>query len=203
MSLKTCIVLIFLFQWACGANREGGSDVETFELNDLEYLNVSGELKHTSKSVEGTGVIIFLEPLKSLKSGSHFAFKAVLSKGSSIHLIAFATNDGENGVEIGFTSDRELKVKLSARDSSEEISDHFSDENKDNLSFSSDIHNDESPAHVLIWKGDETEFSEDASLFNSENGPATPGSGHGTFWGFRLKDAKLTQASISDPKFEE
>lgn len=64
-----------------------------------------------------------------------------------------------------------------------------------------DVHNDESPAHVLVWSG--SDFAEDAAAFNSEGDGAAPGQGSATFWGLKLAKANVTAATIGDAKFSE
>jgi hypothetical protein len=191
---------------SCGSTEKKANSEETsHEINKSKYLTVSStDLSYEATSVKGSGSIVFENPLESIKSGSHFDLESALEDGGSVTLIAFSSNKLENGVALSFSrSGEKLSVKLEAEGKTEDLSTKFADQKASSISFAIDIHNDEAPAHVLIWPGAETGFGEDAALFNSEDGPAAPGNGTATFWGLTLSKATVTKAENSEPRFEE
>ena len=70
------------------------------------------------------------------------------------------------------------------------------------LNLQIDVHNSESPAHILVWDGLESSFTEDNALLNTEELDAAPGNGLGQRRGFVLKNATLLKAVASEEKFE-
>jgi hypothetical protein len=191
---------------SCGSTEKKANSEETsHEINKSKYLTVSStDLSYEATSIKGSGTIVFESPLESIKSGSHFDLESALEDGGSVKLVGFSNNKLENGVLLSFSrSGEKLSVKLEAEGKIEDLSTKFADQKASSISLAVEIHNDEAPAHVLIWPGSETGFSEDAALFNSEEGPATPGNGTATFWGLILSKATVTKAENSDPRFEE
>ena len=67
------------------------------------------------------------------------------------------------------------------------------------ISIAIDIHNDENPAHVLIWSGN-SHYTEENALYNSEKENNLEVQGSGKFWGFELKDAKMMSPKVGSHK---
>lgn len=64
-----------------------------------------------------------------------------------------------------------------------------------------DVHNNETPAHVLAWNRDLGDsFTDATAVFNSEENDNSPGIGSGTRWGVRLSGATVTRAELGAVK---
>jgi hypothetical protein len=165
---------------------------------------VTGTLSSSPASLSGTGVAVFNAPLSGLKSKNSYALAFALTDGGSVTLQANSTNRAANGLAIRFSRSGEtLSVKMIAGGAETDVSSKFTGiKASDALSFQIDVHNDETPAHVLVWTG--ADFSEDAALLNSESaGFEAPGNGNGSFWGLELMGATVTSAKVGAPKFKE
>ena len=199
---SSLIISLVLFTAACGKKQEplpAGASA----LLDATILN-PGSLRTDGGTLSGTGSVVVNQPLAGTASGQSYALQFRLEEGGSLTLYSNASNRLQNGLALRF--DRKgtaLRVKLIAGSTENDVSDAFAalDASGD-IQLQIDLHNNEVPAHVLIWSG--TDFSEDAALLNSENaGREAPGNGAGQFWGLELAQASVTRAVVSEPKFEE
>lgn len=173
------------------------SESTTLSLDPFKKL--SGELSTETNSIEGSGDIIFNNSLGSIDSGSNFSLSFSLNDGSSIKLFSYSDTSLENGVETLLSrSGNKLLAKVGELDAQELTGVNANEA----MELSIDIHNDESPAHFLIWNASETEFNPETSLIELDAEEAV-GNGSSVYWGLRLSDAKVTKANASTPKFEE
>ncbi len=174
---------------------------QTYTLGGLDYIIVdAGSLTHSGTAISGSGSIVYRMPLDNKAESAHsFGLKFQLEDGASLTLIANADNKLQNGVGILFSRHTNaLSVKLLAGEKSTDVSSRFSDiDASGDLSFQLDVHNDESPAHVLVWDASTTELTADNARLNSETeGMECPGQGSASFWGFVLAKAKVTEATV-------
>lgn len=168
------------------------------------YLVDGGDLKTSETSITGSGSLVFASPLAEISSKDAFTLKFTLQDEGSLELVTHSNGDLGKGVNVAFTrSGTELGTKLKANDAESESKVLEGINAGDDIDLITDIHNDEEPTHILIWKGDSDSFGEDDALVNSEDGLETPGNGTGTSWGIVLKKGSLKLASIGDPKFVE
>ncbi len=199
------LALAFLFS-ACGSSsNDSGDSNKTISLNDTDYVLVeSGTLESSDSAIAGTGSFVQNTPLEGIESGNNFQLSATLEEGSSITLYANGSAKNANGLSIEFANNSgSLSVTASKSGTDVDISSSFAGKSATVLSYYLDIHNDESPAHVLIWNGIETGFDEEDALFNSEEDGEMPGNGAGTYFGVSMTDASLTKLTQAEPKFEE
>lgn len=201
MRLIYSIFITFMFV-ACG--NSSSSSNNTKKLNDVAYVTVdAGTLEHKSTEVTGKGSIAFLDPTKD--KGNSYAWTGSISDGGSLTLYANAEEKLKNGVELKFSrSAKALSVTISVAGEEIDVSSSFSSiDASSELSFQIDVHNDENPAHVLIWSKDAESFGGETALFNSEEDANTTGQGSGNIWGFALSGATVTSAAVSEPKFKD
>lgn len=199
------VLISSLLVFGCGSSGgSGGSNNAQF--SGLSYVEIgSGSLTKSSTSISGTGTIAFVDPLSAVSSGHNFHSTFSLQDGGSIALAGFATNNLDNSVSIRFSRvGSVLNVVLLADGGQTDVSASFASVDASGaISVYVDMHNNESPTHILVWPGSATAFDETTTLFNSEDDGAAPGNGAGTYWGFTLNQATLTQAQVGAAKFEE
>lgn len=199
---KLLIALFVVTLFGCG----GAGNTNGDKVGGQSYTEVgSGTLNKSGSTISGTGSIVFLSPLSAVSSNHNFQASFSLEDAGSLTLVAYSGNHLENGTSIKFLRQGTLlKVALINGGAEHDVSAKFSDfDASSSLSFFADIHNSESPAHILIWPGSATDFSEDSAILNTEGDGGSSGNGSGTFWGFTLNKASLTQAEVSNAKFVE
>jgi hypothetical protein len=142
--------------------------------------------------------------LSGTDSGNSYAVTGVLGTNSSLALSSNATNKNVDGLNIIFrNTSGKLVVTAELGTEIVDISSSFDGQDVNNLNYFVDIHNDETPAHVLVWSATSSEITEESALFNSEEDGEMPGNGKGSFWGIILDDARVSNAVVSEPRFEE
>ncbi len=173
-------------------------------------------------SVEGFGELLFLCPLEQVQSQHSFELSFELEEGGSVTFVSFANGELQHGFEIEWRRQHEELV-VQARSGGVEqnwsgpswaprfAEGHFASVHASKpLQFTVDIHNWETPAHVLIWQGlrKPQRQTPHQALFNSatdtlelkNNYPqSSPGNGQGRFWGLRLDGARITGANFGAP----
>lgn len=201
--LKSSLALsLVLLATACGKKQEplpAGASA----LLDATILN-PGSLRTDGSTVSGTGSLVVNQPLAGTASGQSYALAFRLEDGGSLTLQSNASNRLQGGVALRFERlGAALRVKLLAGGTENDVSDAFATlDATSELQLQIDLHNNEVPAHILVWSG--TDFSEGAALLNTEEaGREAPGNGSGQFWGLELAQANVTRATVSEPKFEE
>jgi len=198
------IFLVFGF-FSCSSNDNKSEGATSFSFGSKDFVIVEQNTLSTSdEQIEGTGSFVAKDALAATLSGNHFQVIGTLKESSTITLSANATDANKSGLQLNFlNSAGTLKVSMEFNGSSVDLSDKFTGKDAEAVSYHIDIHNDETPAHILIWDGSVNEFSEENALFNSEDGPSAPGNGAGSFWGMIVNDAKLSKIANGDVKFEE
>ena len=221
---------LLVFLASCGND---DSTKEDGVFKGLSYSTIGeSDLVSGENQIKGNGTILFTQPLGSIDSNNHFTFSFLLEDGQSISLVANAAENANNGFE--FVVERSATTaewKMVVGSESIDIDDKFKDiDITKEVRLAIDIHNKETPAHVIVWNGDNTEFKETNAIYNSaekheheegeheegeheegeheegehEHGESkSPGNGKGTFWGFKLSGATLNNAGITTPKVVE
>lgn len=174
-------------------------------LDGAAYSLTSGaELQKTETELSGSGTILFKNPLGEIGSKDAFLLQFKLEDGGKLELLTHTDNAGKSGVSAVVT--RESGVVSIAFAAAAATSDKKVLEGIDatgEISLLIDVHNDESPAHILVWNGTSGSFSEGNALINSEDDITSPGKGSGVYWGLSLTKATVLSASIQAPKFVE
>lgn len=200
--LSLCFV--FLLNTGCGSSSKSTDD-ETHTLNGNSYVTVSNtSLVLTDTSLSGDGSVVFESPLPTIESKRSFTLGFTLENGGSLTLHSNASNRLQNGISIVISrTGTTLSVALKKGEDLKDISSSFTGVNASgSLSIVCDVHNDEVPAHILIWTG--SDFTEEAAVFNSEEeGLEAPGNGAGSYWGLALSKATVSTATVSTAKFSE
>ncbi len=202
-SLKSLAVLGLL----CVLNACGSSSTTSPTFNSVEYVVVNaGTLSATPTNLSGAGSLVFKAPLSQVGSKNSYRVTFTLQDTGSVTLVANSTVALASGVSVKFTrSGNTLNASLITTGGTTDISSRFTGVDASTaLTYQVDVHNDESPAHVLLWDSAETSFTTAAARVNSENsGLNALGQGTGTYWGLVLDKATVTAAVLSTAKFSE
>lgn len=195
-----------LVTFLCGCGHDHGdssSDGAQGKFGSSSYVVVNeGNLKRKNSEIKGTGTFVFKQPIGEIGSNRHYDLDFNLEDGGSLTLVAHGDNKLNRGVEVVFSRKAEaleLTFAASGSESSTRVVKGIPASGAIHVGV--DVHNEESPAHILIWSGNN--YSEDAALFNSEEDNVVPGKGSATFWGLKLIKARVTKAAISSAKFTE
>lgn len=197
-------VLITAALVGCGGG-SGGSDAGEAEgkLGDAAYVVVNaGDLEYNASLIRGSGRVAFNEPIGVIGSKKNYALSFSLEDGGALALVAHGNTKLQNGVEVTLSrAAGTLQAALSSgcKSTAPKVLDGVNAAAA--MTINIDIHNDESPPHILIWSG--SDFAEDKALLNSEEDGAILEQGSATFWGLILTKASVTAASILEPKFAE
>lgn len=204
---KVFYSLVVLSFVSCGSDDDDSGQIEgnSFSLGGNQYNIVENNgLASESGNVSGTGAFVALAPLGSTEEGGHYIIEGKLFSGSYVELSSNSTNRAASGVGIRFTnSGGELQVALVGNGASTDVTTSFSGRSPTDLSYRVEVHNDETPAHILVWPGDATSYTEETALLNSEEGISTPGNGSGSFWSIKMNNSSVTSLTREDEKFSE
>ena len=159
--------LAALFAVSCGQDDDKKQENLSSKLNGLKFSLIGGSenLKAKENEVNGHGKLIFNSPLKN--DDNRYSFTLNLLDAGSLELMTNADKNLQNGVSIKFERvSKVLKVFVTANSKSIDISERFKGlDASSELFFALDVHNDESPAHVLIWDQNE-HFCGSKALYN-------------------------------------
>ena len=208
MQLKTMIYSLSLLAapatlFSCGKKSETKTECsEGGKVSDVCFKNLSSSgLSFNNASISGTGSALAVSPLAdSVDGGKNIELTFSLNDGGSLILKAFSKTDLSGGVDIHLKRDAsKLEIKFGESQEKELAIDAAGE-----MKLLLDVHNDEDPAHIVIWNGAGV-FSKEDSILNSEDDGAIKPSGKGgdKFWGVTLTNATLSSAVVSDPKDEE
>jgi hypothetical protein len=219
---KNFIVAVsVLFLVSCGGGKRtpaATGEQIAFGGQNLTVLGESGELTVGPESIKGTGSILFQSALNSVTENSSYEIYFQLEDGGSLTLYSHANSALAAGYEMEFrrqgSGAGSLKVTLRASGNTRNTLDERGVDVFGGLDaakllrFQIDVHNEENPAHVLLWTlplG--RDFTEDGSIFNTgdarDKSNGSPGNGTSTRWGLALKNATLLKAEKSAQKYVE
>jgi hypothetical protein len=153
--------------------------------------------------VSGNGKIVALTSVDK-PQGSAFKIALDLEDNGEVTLHTYSDNKLKNGFDISIAR-QGAKILFTLTSSGKTI-DYSEIEGIaainaiETIELSMDVHNNESPAHFILWKSSETTFDENTALLNSADEPkATPGKGSGLFFGLTIKDASVKRLTNYKP----
>lgn len=195
--------ILFLIFFCIGLSACGGG------ANPDKALNAAKNISGTFYTDLGGGKMMMSDALSDVSEGFNFEFSFTLADGGSITFTSFAGPQLSNGFEIKFLrAGAKLNVQAIAQGQTQDWSAMFTgiDANQ-NIALTMDVHNDETPAHVMIWQGEKSPDKDHTNtLYNSAedsvdlNYDAAPGNGSGRAWGFILDNAQLLKVKLSSPQ---
>jgi len=199
---KLLLLITVLFITGCN-ELTGGSTGASKLLNDFELVGTNGLLhKETLGSVgDDTGVdLVFSLP----------------EDGSNLTLHVFCQKNLKQGINIIFTRlSGKVLIYVTHDDLGGSVLKEFTPDGFSHLSFSVDVHNGESPTHVLVWPSSVTPKDGVSAFMNSEKFPFPLDEGGFNFpewelnnikgkniyWGLTLSGAKLQAANLTPVYF--
>jgi hypothetical protein len=182
-----------------------GNDSQTNNarrLSGYEYIVMTdSKLSLTDDNVSGDGEIAFKEAVGARSSNRNFQIEFSLEDDGFVKLKAFASSTLSGAIEVTFSRSND-RVSLSVTvDGEESMWRELKNLNPRGLiALSIDVHNSETPAHVLIWDIKEKSPTDDNAIFNSDADGVLPGNGLGMYWGFALKGATLSKIALHSPE---
>ncbi|MCX6104410.1 MAG: hypothetical protein NTY08_01080 [Proteobacteria bacterium] len=190
---------------ACSGGDTTGTSAGTAEgqLGSTSYVVVdAGDLQRTATQVKGSGSIAFKDPIGEIGARKSYQLNVALDDSGSLKLAVNTDETLKNGVEVTLSrAGSALAAKLSFGGASAAAKTLAGIDAAAAINLTIDIHNDENPAHILIWSG--SDFTPVKALLDSDRDGATPGQGRGNYWGLVLTKATVTSAVLAAPKFTE
>jgi hypothetical protein len=158
--------------------------------------------------ISGSGSFVFQKMLDSIGTDTSHALSFSLKEGGQLNFVTYSEPSLQQGISFVFSREgnflKALIVKNGELNTAIDVSSELANVNATRvINLQIDVHNEEAPAHILIWDGLESKFSEDSALVNSEEiSGGSPGNGLGFSRGFILRDATLLKAYATKNKFE-
>lgn len=203
------VISSLAFMNSCTKASESANNkpIKEGKIGATSFLLISDSgLSLTDTWIQGSGSALAKDPIGEIKSDKNIEISFNLDEGGSVTLSAFGSKKNESGVAFSFLrKDKVLTVIVEAAGKNSNISKNFMAFDASNeVSLIVDVHNGESPAHLLVWKGGTENPTETNALFNSKKAGdgESPGNGTGTFWGLNLSNAAVKTASIAEAKFD-
>lgn len=220
MSALSFALLLSLTACGGGGQKDSGISGPTnrFGSQQLSAVGDASGLSVSPNSLKGAGAVVFASQFPEIRSGGSVALNFSLEDGGSLTLVSHADSSLGNGFELEFrrlgTGAGSLRVRLRAQGNVRDTVNNFGQDVFSGIDASLpmklqiDVHNNESPAHVMVWSRlISDDFSEAAAILNTEDeiekSNGSPGIGSGLRWGLKLHRADVTGAEPSPPKFEE
>ena len=188
---------------ACGKSESSKNTKADSFQGEKVGVSEDSELALTEETVSGTGSFVYKDPIGESSEDKSYVVSFKLADKASLELRSHTNNKLSKGVNLRFTRDGK-NVKLVYGGESEkpktiELLKNV-DESK-NIELSIDVHNSETPSHVLVWSSSEAKKGEESALFNSDADVDTREKGTGVYWGFILDNATLNSAKSGGPIF--
>lgn len=174
--------------------------------------------RNSAGALTGTCRLVSPVNLGGIDSGKSFAIRFALADGGSIAFHAYAATDLAGGVDLKFWREGgTLRFSGTIAGQTVDHSRRFANfDPREPVSLQIDVHNNEAPAHVIIWPASAgPAFDVNAKLVNTAlcgigNNPNYDCStqwgtaaGTGASFGISLVNAALYSADISPPKYVE
>lgn len=176
-------------------------------IGPTEVLSLnSPELNFSENSLQGNGRATVLIPLNSTRSQQSYAVSFSVEDSGRFALVINSNEELQSGIELHFRrQESEFDVQLKLAEQTTNLSSLFSNLNaSEPVNLIVDVHNNESPLHMIAWTGEVTEPTANNSVYDSirdkKSKGALQGNGRGSFWGFIFDKSKITQAVVAEPK---
>ncbi|HET9238959.1 MAG TPA: hypothetical protein VFO10_17000 [Oligoflexus sp.] len=168
------------------------------------YLLETGDLQQGDDRLQGSGALVFASPLNAIQSQDNFALEFTIAEGGSLSLVTHSDSSLSDGLTVQFErAGTELISSLKADGAGTGDNVLSGVDASGPISLAVDVHNNETPAHVLIWNAVNGSYEENEALYNSEDDADAPGVGKGTLWGLVLRNATVKKVERGEPKFTE
>ncbi|MBM4254079.1 MAG: hypothetical protein FJ146_19100 [Deltaproteobacteria bacterium] len=199
--MKKLSLIALLVIAGCDKGATGTDTANQGSLGSSPYVTVdTGNLASSGTGLKGQGSIAFKDPVGAIGARKSYALAFSLDDGGSLTLVANADESLKNGLELKFSrTGNSVAAAMTVGTVTSAAKNFVAVDGSQALNLTIDIHNDEAPAHVMIWSG--KDYSAVNAILDSETDDAAPGQGRGTFWGLKLNQATVTEAVIAAAKF--
>ncbi len=188
---------------ACGGDKTANptEDTKSWQNRSYKILN-EGSFSLTDQALVGNASILFTQPLGHIDSNKNFKVGFLLLDQGSVELRSFTNTKLDQGVTLRFSRTGDNLYLTLIAGKSETSPRLLSGINADGyVVLSVDVHNSESPTHILVWEPNITNATDDNALFNSDADATTPGRGVGQFWGLVLNNATVNLLDVTKARF--
>jgi hypothetical protein len=213
--MKTLLLVVAVLLSACGGNYKDETKGTESRFGNQLISVINGNLNTENSTLSGTGAVLFQEELGSVKSGHSYALDFSLNDGGALTLVSHSDSELAGGFEIEMRRiGNSLKVLLKAQGQERDTiaqngTDVFAGIDASGvIRLQFDLHNNETPTHLLAWNRANGElFTEATAFLNTEDevdlSNGSPGIGTGSRFGLKLASAIVTRAERSSPKYSE
>jgi len=216
--MKVIFLLLTAFLVSsCGGKYKREPAGEIVSIGSQAFSRVGGgSLQVQGGELSGTGAVLAQNSMRNVEEETSYALNFSLNDGGSLTLVSHSNSSLESGYEMRFSrvgsGPGSLRVSLTASGNTRDTRNAMNVDVFGGLDASEpirlqvDVHNGESPAHVLLWTLPLTSsFTEESSLFNTgdeiDKSNGSPGKGSGFHWGLELDRATVRLAERSEAKF--
>ena len=183
---KIVLVPVVLLVAACGGKKSG--DGGNQQQGGADYNKVSGTIENDNGSLTGDGQLVFIDSLGSTDAQKSFGLTFSLENGASLTIHTFSSNKLEGGLDFEFKRNaNNVVLKIDGV----EIKNDIGVGSDGALSVALEVHNNESPAHLIVEVGG-------SEIYDGTQGGWTQGGG--VYWGLTLKNAVVSDKSVGPPK---
>ena len=186
---------------ACGGKyKDTQAESQEILFGNQRVQVLSGTIQLSGTNLSGSGEVLFPAQNESFQSSTGYELKFSLEDSGSIILLSHASPTLAGAFALEFYREQnQLKVFLRAQGASFDASSNFSGIDASNtIHVKIDVHNDESPAHILVWNGQSELNLQTALLNTADEIDGSPGIGTGSRWGLRLQNASVSLASAGE-----
>ncbi|MEN9530503.1 MAG: hypothetical protein RI932_2376 [Pseudomonadota bacterium] len=180
----------------------GGYQIESLCFKSQSNAN----FVFNSGALSGTGSAVAVEPLsEKTDGGRNISISFSVQDGGSLVLRTFAKNDLSSGIDIKFSrSSSKLNMSFIQGETISSAKELEGIDASTEIKLLVDVHNDESPAHIVVWSGAGS-FNKEQPLHDSEDSGAIQPAAQGVdkYWGIALDKATLSKVAVGEPKDEE
>jgi hypothetical protein len=146
------------------------------------------------------GAYVFKDPLGEVGSNKGYRLTFTAEDGGSVTLVSHADRALAGGLALTFRrSGAELAFSMTAGETTTEPKTLAGVDVAGAVSLAVDVHNEESPAHVVVWTAAQEEPSLENALYESERDGDAPGNGTDALWGLRFEKATVTGVDVGEP----
>jgi hypothetical protein len=201
-SLAAALCLLTLTP-ACGGSSDKGSTGGDGTFGGKAYQKVSDEgLSLSDDELKGTGTVLFRDPLGEVAGEKNISLDFSLEDGGSLSLVTYADTSLKNGVNLTFSRrGSSLNATLEVGSQKTDVRTVLSQDPFSKITLDIDVHNAETPVHVMVWNRGVTSYTSSNALFDSETSQMQiQGNGTASYWGVALTKASITKAVVTEAK---
>lgn len=202
---------------SCGGKYKREPAGESIAVGSQAFSRLGGgSLQVGGGELSGTGSVLAANSMRNVEEETSYSLNFSLNDGGSLTLVSHSNSSLESGYEMRFSrvgsGPGSMRVSVTASGITKDTRNAMSVDVFGGLDASVpirvqvDVHNGESPAHVLLWTLPLTAtFTKESSLFDTgdemDKSNGSPGKGSGFHWGLELDRATVRLAERSEAKF--